>query len=147
MLLEIKRFEYGQTYTISRVYLDGVDTHLFTLEDKVREVQGQPVSTWKVFGETAIPKGTYKIIINFSAHFQQDLPLLLNVPGFEGVRIHCGNTSKDTEGCLLLGASWNGGDFVGNSKAAFSKLFPTLEAAKDPILLKIGDSVQDFHQG
>ena len=146
MLIEVKRFEYGTNHTISKVFLDGVDTRLFVLEDKVREIPGQHVLTWKVFGETAIPKGTYKVIISFSNRFQMDLPEILNVEGFSGVRIHCGNTDKDTEGCLLLGATWNGGDFVGNSRAAFAQLFPTLEAAKDQILLKIGDSVQDFSQ-
>jgi hypothetical protein len=74
----------------------------WTLEDVVREKPGVPVAQWKVKGETAIPLGTYDLIVDFSNHFQKDLPHILNVPGFDGVRIHGGNKAADTEGCLLV---------------------------------------------
>ena len=121
--------EFGTAYTIGRLYIDGA-FQCYTLEDKVREVDGQPVQVWKVPTKTAIPKGTYKLIIDFSNRFQKDMPHILDVPGFEGIRIHSGNTSEDTEGCIIVGNAWNGSNFVSNSKIAFNALFSKLQAAK-----------------
>lgn len=120
MNLRIHRFEHGTNYTVGRLYVE--DQYLcFTLEDKEREV--------KIAGETAIPKGTYKVIIDYSNRFKRDLPRLLDVPNFTGVRIHSGNSSKDTEGCILLGLNWAGGDWVANSKDAFNIFFDKLKTA------------------
>lgn len=124
----------GPDCTISECYVDGV-YECFILEDQVREVEGEPVEKWKVKGETAIPKGTYGVIVNESTRFKRLLPLLRGVPGFSGVRIHPGNTSEDTEGCLLPGRTrteWS----VGESKVAFGQLFDKIKAAIDE-----GDSV------
>jgi len=129
MKLELRRMEFGTSYTIGRLYIDGA-FQCYTLEDKVREVDGQPVQVWKVPTKTAIPKGTYKLIIDFSNRFQKDMPHILDVPGFEGIRIHSGNTSEDTEGCIIVGNAWNGSNFVSNSKIAFNALFSKLQAAK-----------------
>lgn len=74
----------------------------WSLEDVVREVPGQPVASWKIHGKTAIPRGRYRVIVDHSEHFGKDLPHLLDVPGFDGVRIHGGNTAADTEGCVLV---------------------------------------------
>ena len=123
MLVEVKRFEFGTTYTIGKLYIDGV-YQCYTLEDVVR-------SGPKVAGATAIPTGEYKLVIDFSNRFQQRMPHILNVPSFEGVRIHCGNTSSDTEGCILLGSIWPGKNSVTGSRLAFNKVFPLLEDAKD----------------
>jgi len=92
----------------------------FTLEDIERDV--------KIKGRTAIAKGTYEIVVTMSARFAKRLPLLLNVPNFEGVRIHSGNTSEDTEGCILVGQT-KSADFIGNSRAAMSVLLPKIEKA------------------
>lgn len=92
----------------------------YTLEDIPREV--------KIKGETAISPGTYKVIINVSNRFKKRMPLLLNVPDFEGIRIHSGNTNHDTEGCILVGVSL-GKDYVGSSRIAFIKLMKKLEKA------------------
>jgi hypothetical protein len=136
MNLISRRFEYGQNYTVSRLYVDGV-YQCYILEDVVR------APGVKVAGATAIPAGKYTVIIDFSEHFQKDLPHILNVPMFDGVRLHAGNTDLDTEGCLLVGMGWGGGDNVSNSRVAFDALFPKLQKAiadEDEIILDIQDT-------
>ncbi len=113
----------GATCTIGKLLIDGV-FECYTLEDVVRPI-GE-----KVFGETAIPYGEYDVIITYSPHFQRDLPLLLSVPNFEGVRIHPGNTAADTEGCLLVGLERTG-TTVTQSRLAFDALFPKIRNAID----------------
>lgn len=126
MNLILKRFEYASNYTIGRLY--NGDTYLcYVLEDRVREKEGQPVTLWKVRGETAIPRGTYKVIVDYSNHFGKELPHILDVPGFDGVRIHTGNSDKDTEGCLLVGTGWAGTDWISGSREAFDKVFPLIK--------------------
>jgi hypothetical protein len=122
MLIEVKRFEFKDTYTVGKMYIDNI-YECYTLEDVVRKGA-------KVNGQTAIPTGTYNLIINHSNRFNRDLPLLENVPNFTGVRIHAGNTSAHTEGCILVGTTWSGKDFIGNSRVAFNKLFEKLKKAK-----------------
>jgi len=129
MKIQVNRNHFNQTSTISDLSIDG-EFICLVLEDIVREVIGQPVSQWKIQNQTAIPRGTYKVVINHSAHFNKELPQILNVPGFEGVRIHCGNKADDTEGCLLVGST-NLGDTIGGSRTAFDKLFPMMKAAFD----------------
>lgn len=137
MKLELKRLKFGEDYTIGRLTLDGRFL-CYTLEDKVREVIGEPVASWKVQDKTAIPVGVYPVIITMSARFKIRLPLLMDVPGFSGIRIHTGNTSKDTEGCILVGSTWDGSSgWIGSSKVAFSLLFPILDQAKEPITITI----------
>ena len=122
MLIEVKRFEFKDTHTVGKMYVDGV-YECYTLEDAVR-------NGTKVLGKTAIPIGTYKLIIDASTRFKQDMPHILNVPDFTGVRIHAGNTSADTDGCILVGSSWTGKDFIGNSKIAYKKFFDKLKQNK-----------------
>jgi len=122
MLIEVKRFEFKDTHTVGKMYVDGI-YECYTLEDAVR-------NGTKVLGKTAIPIGTYKLIIDASVRFKQDMPHILNVPDFTGVRIHAGNTSADTDGCILLGSTWAGKDFIGNSKIAYKKFFDKLKQNK-----------------
>lgn len=135
MKLVLKRIHFGETCTVGQLYeiTDlGENPICYTLEDKYREVEGQDVKTWKVQDKTAIPKGTYNVSITFSNRFQTRLPLLANVPGFTGIRIHSGNSSKNTEGCILVGMTWDGkSDWIGSSKVAMGVLMPMLEKAKD----------------
>ena len=122
MLIEVKRFEFQNTHTIGKMYINGV-YECYTLEDVVRNGS-------KVIGKTAIPTGEYKVIIDASVRFKQDMPHILNVPNFKGVRIHAGNTSAHTDGCILLGTTWAGKDFIGNSRVAYKKFFDKLKKAK-----------------
>ena len=122
MLIEVKRFEFKYTHTVGKMYVDGI-YECYTLEDTIR-------NGTKIIGKTAIPIGEYKLIIDASTRFKQDMPHILDVPDFTGVRIHAGNTSADTDGCILLGSTWAGKDFIGNSKIAYKKFFDKLKKAK-----------------
>ena len=128
MLLE--RTWCGPVCTIGTLSIDG-KTECFVLEDVVRGgADPATVAQWKVHGQSAIPKGTYGVIITFSPHFGRDLPLLRGVPGFDGIRIHPGNVAADTEGCLLVGRT-KMHDSVGESRAAFVELEAKIDAALD----------------
>lgn len=132
MKIEIKRNKSIAGTTIGRLYIDG-KFECYTLEDQVRPA-GE-----KVYGKTAIPAGTYKVIINRSNRFKRNLPLLLNVPNFEGVRIHPGNSKENTEGCILPGLSVRADQqWVSNSRVAFERLFSKMLSAEQPIELTIG---------
>ena len=106
----------------------------YTLEDVDRGLmQTMPlmgILEKKVFGKTAIPCGRYEVTITFSDRFQRPLPLLLGVPGYAGVRIHPGNTTADTEGCILVGLALEGDTIrPGTSRPAFERLFFQLRTA------------------
>ena len=121
MQITVKRLHKTDTSTIGELSINGL-FECYTLEDVERPV--------KIKNETAIPKGTYKVIINQSNRFKRLLPLLIDVPGFEGVRIHSGNSNHDTEGCILVGRT-RSKDFIGQSRKAFEKLFKKMQAAKN----------------
>ena len=125
MELTLNRIFLGSSATIGELLIN--DKHLCdTLEDRVRP-EGE-----KVYGKTAIPEGTYEVKLTHSPRFKKILPEILNVPNFSGIRIHTGNSSKDTEGCILVG-TWDGEkeDWVGSSKIAFDELMTLLEEARN----------------
>ncbi|HJT63131.1 MAG TPA: DUF5675 family protein [Burkholderiales bacterium] len=110
-------------FTLGQLYLDGA-YECYTCEDQVRP-DGK-----KVYGATAIPEGRYRVVITHSPRFNRPLPLLLEVPGFEGIRIHPGNSTGDTEGCILPGRARDpDGGRVMESRFAFEPLFAKLQAA------------------
>ena len=119
--LTVVRFQCGATCTIGELLVDG-QHECWTLEDVVRP------DGVKVYGETAIPYGRYKIIVTFSNRFQRELPLLLAVPGFEGIRIHPGNTAADTHGCILVGGEKTATSVL-YSRFAFDQLFNKIRNA------------------
>jgi len=121
MKIVIKRLHKTENSTIGELTIDG-KFECYTLEDKERDV--------KIKGETAIPTGTYKVIINQSNRFKRLLPLLIAVPNFEGVRIHAGNSNHDTEGCILVGMN-RSVDYITKSRKAFDILFKKMQGAKD----------------
>jgi len=96
MHLELKRLYHLKQCTIGTLSIDGLFV-CYTLEDIVRPAGA------KIPGATAIPEGEYRVIVDWSNRFQRFMPKLLDVPGFEGIRIHPGNTHKDTSGCILVG--------------------------------------------
>jgi hypothetical protein len=98
MNIVLKRIAKRDTYTIGQLYIDG-QYWCDTLEDRVRDLSKER----KVAGETAIPAGTYDVVVNTSPKFKRLLPRLLSVPHFEGVLIHRGNTAADSAGCILVG--------------------------------------------
>jgi hypothetical protein len=105
MKLTLKRIALRPTYTIGKLYIDDV-YFCDTIEDTVRDLNKNGKfdnGEKKVYSKTAIPYGTYEIKWTYSPRFKKYTPQLMNVPSFEGIRIHAGNTSADTEGCLILG--------------------------------------------
>lgn len=135
MEIRIDRKYKKDTYTISNVYVDGKrfgdGTHYCScLEDRDRGLrQDMDISVIRYMKKphvTAIPSGKYRVEITYSPKFKKNLPLLLNVKGFEGIRMHSGNTENDTDGCLLFG--WNGQKGkVLNSKYWCNLLFSKIE--------------------
>jgi hypothetical protein len=91
-------------FTLGKLHLDGnLYAYCETLEDPVREIEGQPVAQWKVYGDTAIPRGTYRVVIDMSRRFGRLMLHLLDVPGFTGIRIHGANTTANVQGCIGVG--------------------------------------------
>lgn len=119
MTIYVVRYDADAHRTIGKLSINGV-WYCYTLEDAVRAE--------KIPGVTAIPYGTYRVILNESQRFKRVMPLLLDVPNFTGVRIHSGNTATDTEGCLLVGMT-RSIDAVHDSRRAFESLMARLEAA------------------
>ena len=119
MNLQLKRYIFTPKSTTGHLFVNDV-FQCYTLEDVVR-APGEP----KVYGETAIPEGRYRVAITWSPRFQQNMPLLHDVPGFEGVRIHPGNKPEDTEGCILVGHARDK-DWIGGSRDAYAALYNKL---------------------
>lgn len=132
MELVINRKNRSELSTVGDLSINGL-FECFTLEDTDRGLdQGQSIDQIKkakVYAQTAIPAGRYEVAITFSNRFQKYMPLIMGVPGFEGIRIHSGNTAADTEGCILVGQVM-GEDAVACSRAAFSSLLAKLKAAE-----------------
>ena len=110
MNIELNRITRKLSYTIGRLFVDG-KYFCDTLEDRCRDLDKEK----KVMNETAIPEGTYEVIVNVSARFKRKLPLLLDVPHFSGIRIHRGNTDKDTSGCILVGENKQPGRVINST--------------------------------
>lgn len=122
MKIKLVRTKGSADYTEGKMYINDV-FECYTVEDAERKD--------KIQNKTAIPKGTYEVIMSKSTRFNKIMPEVLNVPNFTGIRIHAGNTSKDTEGCIIVGAvnsKWDD-DFVGSSVVAIKRLYPKLSKA------------------
>ena len=143
MEISVKRFEASTDgrATVGCWYTNGV-YRCYTLEDRIREIVGQPAESWKIPGETAIPMGRYRVVVDQSPAFslraskKMGRPIqvwtghLLNVPRYSGIRVHGGNSDKDTEGCILLGLKHPAEqDYIGGSRAAVDIVQPEIEEA------------------
>lgn len=134
MNIKLVRKSGNTKFTEGRLYVDGI-FECFTVEDADRKLESGGT---KVQNLTAIPRGKYKVVLSMSNRFKKILPEVLKVPGFSGVRIHSGNSSKDTEGCIIVGALNDSmdDDWVGASKIAMTRLMPKIQKA-----VKAGEEV------
>jgi len=134
MNIEVTRKIFGPKSTIGEMLIDGVH-ECFVLEDRDRgltqDMTREDILAIKVKDETAIPVGTYEVTVDLSDRFKRLMPHILNVPGFDGIRIHPGNTDVDTAGCLLPGRIYLDEDDVADSLLAFNQFFPKLRSAVD----------------
>ena len=129
-IITVERITFTDKSTIGELHIDG-DKFCSTLEDTCRKGP-------KIAGKTAIPMGRYQVIIDYSERFKKEMPHLLDVPGFEGIRIHSGNTSEDTLGCILLGMR-TGVDVIYDSRIAYDKFVVLLKErlAKGPVHISV----------
>ena len=136
MKIEVTRKIFQDKATISDLTFPTNENNLLcnVLEDVDRGLyQTDPINkieSVKVPHETAIPYGTYQVILDFSNRFQKIMPHILNVPGFDGIRIHIGNKDVDTDGCLLLGEYYGQDDFVRDSGTCFDMFMDILQRAE-----------------
>lgn len=131
MELRVERLWPRENYTVGRLY---VNNEFFsnTLEDKIIDKNKNGVfdnDEKKVYGESAIPYGKYKVVYNYSPKFGRNLPRLLGVPHFEGILIHPGNTAKDSFGCILVGKNTSKG-MLSESRYTSDKLNEIIDAAQ-----------------
>lgn len=124
MKLQIIREIFTEKSTIGRMFVDDAEL-CYTLEDKDRRLETAGC-LMKIPKETCIPRGTYRVVMDWSNRFQKQMPHVLDVPCFDGIRIHVGNTDADTEGCILLGKQ-EATDFIAHSADAFGVFLSTLQ--------------------
>ena len=125
MRITLVRIANRPTYCIGKLYIDGVyqcdvieDTDR-GLDDKMKESE---ILKKKIKGQTAIPTGVYPVVITYSPKYKKPMPLIDKVKGYSGIRIHSGNTAKDTEGCLIVGKNKEVGEL-----GSISRLVGTVE--------------------
>ena len=126
MKLTLQRYLFTEDYTMGLLFIDGV-YFCDTIEDKYR---GQNLSKTKVMHETCIPYGVYDVKITYSPKYKKDMPQILDVPYFTGVRIHSGNTAKDSLGCVIVGVKSDNGE-VAQSRKTYNALIKRLEIANN----------------
>lgn len=138
--LTLIRIANTTRYCIGRLYLNG-EYFCDTLEDRDRGLSDdmtlEEIKANKIYGQTAIPVGIYNIILNYSPKYKKVMPLLVNVKGYDGVRIHSGNVPEDTLGCILVGKNKVKGQVV-ESRKTYDALYKRLQQhGKDKIVIDI----------
>ena len=133
MKIKLIRKYRKETHTIGKLYVDGV-YFCDTIEDRDRGLNNDmglaEIMVKKRYGETAIPYGTYDVEITYSPKYKRMMPEIKGVKGFSGIRIHSGNTSKDTLGCLIVGKNTQVG-MVTESRKTYNALFALMKDKKD----------------
>lgn len=134
-MFTLQRNVFDDEFTLGELLRDGKH-FAFTCEDTDRELEKGGV---KVPGKSAIPRGKYRLTATMSNRFKKILPLVEGVPGFSGVRIHGGNTSKDTEGCPLIGERRTANGVAGCAApvAALIRVIVDTEAAGGKCFLEV----------
>lgn len=129
MEIKVIRNILTSEYTVGKLYVDDVYV-CDTIEDKYRKIEKKED---KVYGVTAIPCGYYPVVLDYSPKYSKLMPHILDVPFFEGIRIHSGNSDEDSLGCVIVGEYCPGvaGGWVKNSKIAYGKVFAKLKQASD----------------
>lgn len=129
MRLTLKRIANKKDYCIGKLYINGV-YFCDTLEDRDRGLSDamteEEIKSIKQYGTTAIPVGIYTVLLTYSPKYKKVMPLINNVKGYSGIRIHSGNTSKDTLGCLLVGKNTIVGRLT-DSRNTYNALFKRLQ--------------------
>ena len=129
MEIKVIRYILMNDYTIGKLYID--DEYITdTIEDKCRKIEKKED---KIYGITAIPHGRYPVVLDYSPKYSKLMPHILDVPYFEGIRIHSGNSDEDSLGCIIVGEYVPGvaGGWVSNSRLAYGKVFEKLKQASD----------------
>jgi hypothetical protein len=139
MKITLIRIANRPTYSIGKLYIDGV-YECDVLEDTDRGLDDkmplEEIIKKKKYGTTAIPTGTYEVQITYSPKYKKLMPLIMNVKGYSGIRIHAGNSAKDTLGCLLVGKNKEVGKVL-ESRKTYNALFAKLSNAKTKITIEI----------
>lgn len=139
MRLTLIRIANKPTYTIGKLYIDGC-YYCDVLEDVDRGLDDsmteKEIKAKKIKGQTAIPTGIYTVKITYSPKYKKLMPLVDNVKGYSGIRIHSGNTHKDTSGCLLVGKNKEVGKVL-ESRKTFNALYKILTETKEHIIIDI----------
>ena len=129
MRLTLKRIANKDNYCIGKLYING-KYFCDTLEDRDRGLDDsmtvEDILSMKKYGETAIPCGIYTVLLTYSPKYKKIMPLINNVKGYSGIRIHSGNSSKDTLGCLLVGKNTVVGRLT-DSRNTYNALFKRLQ--------------------
>lgn len=129
MEIKVIRNILTSEYTVGKLYIDE-EYICDTIEDRCRKIEKKED---KIYGVTAIPHGRYPVILDYSPKYSKLMPHILDVPYFEGIRIHCGNSDEDSLGCIIVGEYCPGvaGGWVSNSRIAYGKVFTKLKQASD----------------
>jgi hypothetical protein len=129
MEIKVIRNILANEYTVGKLYIDGIYI-CDTIEDRFRKIEKKED---KIYGVTAIPNGRYPVVLDYSPKYSKLMPHILDVPYFEGIRIHSGNSDEDSLGCIIVGEYCPGvaGGWVANSRIAYNKVFTKLQQASD----------------
>lgn len=147
MKLILERHTHNETSTEGSLYIND-NFFCYTIEDRVRAKPGEWKKELKVYGKTAIPYGTYPVLVTWSNRFKRPMVGIFNVPDFEGIRIHWGSSELSSAGCVIISyKADNEHDKLINDKQATEDLIKIIEEAqkKEKIYIQIVDKLEEVH--